>query len=278
MTKSNKYLIRHLLSKTDAVIANALRVWINFSGGRLLRIPGDEIFEAIQHDSLFEQAERNFVHKFLIQGHIFWDAGANFGLYTLIGARQVKRKGKVLAIEPDPRNRRRLWINILLNAFTNVKVLPAALGDHEKEAEFLSCSEGAYSGLRVAKVPGVLKQIKVRQTTLDSVAAKFGWPQVDLLKMDVEGAEILVLQGGVEFFEIRPRPLVMCEFSDRRTIAFNYRAKEIYDWLADKGYLWFEFTENGKLKMAKPKEEYDYDNLVACPEEKLYTVDTWRQD
>lgn len=245
------------------------------NGVVLLALPGDHVFEGIRQGNSFEPQEINFIRDFLLPGQTFWDVGANFGLYTLLAASLVTREGTVLAIEPEPKNRQRLKMNVWLNHQPQVTILPYALGEYEGESEFVSCAQGAYSGLKVAQVPGKIKKIRVQQSTLDVIADQKDWPKVDFLKMDVEGAELLVLRGGVKFFEKQVRPLVMAEFSDRRTIAFGHKAKEVYDWLWQREYRWFQLNVDGKLRPHTCLDIYDYDNLVACPTEKLEKLKGW---
>jgi tRNA (mo5U34)-methyltransferase len=239
--------------------------------------PGDEILDALYTGKPFEAREIMFIKSFLKPGQSFWDLGANFGLYTLIAARKVGRRGSVVAVEPDPKNRFRLRLNVLMNLQRRVTVVSAALGDRLARVDFMACSQGAYSGLKVTNVPGTLTRTEVRQTTLTALAEGWEWPTVDMLKMDVEGAELLVVNGGEQLFRDRPRPVVMCEFSDRRTTAYGYAAREIYDWFAARGYLWFSITAGGQLKAQLQKGVYDYDNLVACPVEQLDRLSEWME-
>ncbi len=241
-----------------------------------LPLPGDHVYDEMIQENGFENREVSFVQSFLKNGQTFWDIGANFGLYTLLAAYKVGETGSVLAIEPEPKNYFYLRINLLLNSKHNVQTLRLALGDIiQKRVEFLSCTQGAYSGLKVAKVPGYLNKIQVEQTTLDMISDKYNWMPVDFLKMDVEGAEMLVLRGGENFFKSTQRPIVMCEFSDRRTIAFNYKAQEVYNWLVEREYQWFAITKDIKLIPQPPKGLYDYDNLIGCPIEKLGSLEPW---
>lgn len=240
-----------------------------------ISVPGDEILDALYTGKPFEAREIMFIKSFLRPGQTFWDIGANFGLYTLIAARKVGRRGSVVAVEPDPKNRFRLRLNVLMNRQRQVTIVPAALGDRLARVDFMACSQGAYSGLKVTNVPGTLTRTEVRQTTLTALAEGWDWPVVDVLKMDVEGAELLVVNGGEKFFRERPRPVVMCEFSDRRTSAYGYAAREIYDWFAARGYLWFSIAAGGNLKAQPQKGVYDYDNLVACPVEQLDRLKGW---
>ncbi len=237
----------------------------------------DRVFDRLRQNKPFEEKELNFVQSFLQKGYSFWDIGANFGLYAVLAAKKIGPSGHVLAVEPDPQNIRRLNRNILINHI-KVEIVPCALGECEELAEFCSCSEAAFSSLRVAKVPGTVRKIIVRKITLDGLAEQLGWPAVNLAKIDVEGAQLLVFRGGVRFFEIEPRPIVLAEFSDLRSIAFGYSSSRAYDWLAKRDYLWFAFDDAGKLIEQPPKASYGYDNLVGCPIEKLASLSAWMEN
>jgi len=248
---------------------------VRFHGCLFLPLKDDHVYEAMKTELGFEENEIAFLNAFLSPGNIFWDVGANFGLYTLLSSRRIGNSGHILAIEPDPRNYTRLCVNLALNGLWRVKTRRLALGDRNAPCvEFISCSQGAYSGLKVGDVPGSIRHVRVRQTTLDTLAEKLGWPDVNLMKMDVEGAELLVLKGGERFFGHYPRPVVMCEFSDRRTIAFGYPALEIYEWLTQKDYVVFQITGSGCVTPMAVQNVYDYDNLVACPREKISLMKT----
>lgn len=265
-----KRILRWFFSSIRLDLSLKRLVPVKFHGCLFLPLPGDHVFRAMQSGKGYEENEIAFLKTFLDHNYTMWDIGANFGLYTVLGAHRLKNSGTILAIEPDPRNYIRLRINLLLNRFWHVRILRVALADSEaQDVDFTACSQGAYSSLKVAEVPGSLKHIRVRQITLDSLAASLDWPKVDLLKMDVEGAELLVLKGGASFFGKHPRPVLMCEFSDRRTIAFDYPASKIFQWLAEHEYVLFNLEQGGLLSPATIQESYNYDNLVAFPREKL---------
>ena len=246
-----------------------------YQGASFIAREGDEILEALRAGRPFEARELCFVKSFLSPGQTFWDIGANFGLFAVVGAKAVGPSGKVLAFEPDPANLLSLRANIELNRLRNVEVAPLAVSNTPGTAEFCSCSQGAYSGFRVAEVPGTVERITVRTTSLDTYHAQQGRPAVHFVKIDVEGAESLVFEGGEQFLGESPRPVVMCEFSDRRSVAFNRRCRDLYAWLADRRYQWFALDANGRLVQAPPRDVYDYDNLVGCPLEKRTCLLPW---
>jgi FkbM family methyltransferase len=150
---------------------------------------------------------------------VFYDVGANVGYYTLLGSRAVGPEGKVLAFEPLPRNLSYLHRHLALNGITNVDVVQAALLDHEGNVAFES--EGGPSQARVSWDGSRT----VAASTLDSLAI----PPPNVVKMDVEGAEIKVLEGGIEMLrEHRPFLIFSTHGSELR--------RECYHLLDSIGY------------------------------------------
>ena len=132
---------------------------------------------------------------------VFVDVGANMGLYTLFAARKVGEQGQVLAIEPSSRECERLLRNLQANSVSNVRLVRKAVSDSSAEAELLVAADvrsghntlGAFS----YDTPLAIKE-KVRTERLDAIVAEEGLARVDVIKMDVEGAEVRALEGAVE--------------------------------------------------------------------------------
>src|SRR5882724_9135487 len=161
----------------------------------------------------FENAELGFVGKILKPGMTVLDIGAHHGLYTLLASKCVGRKGRVFAFEPSPRERIRLQRHIRLNNCKNVTIEPVALGSEPGDAE-LYLVEGAFTGwnsLRPPAVQGTTFTARVQVTTIDSWLAKDGKGGVDLVKLDVEGAELSTLKGASTLLGHHPRPIILVE-------------------------------------------------------------------
>lgn len=121
-------------------------------------------------------------------GETAFDVGAHLGFFTLLLARLVGRDGEVVSVEPDPFMGPRLESNLRKNDAGNVTVVKAAVGTVARERRF---SPGAGGGVGHLAQDG---EIQVAGTTLDELAESFGPPT--LVKVDVEGGEIEVLEGG----------------------------------------------------------------------------------
>jgi len=145
-------------------------------------------------------------------GMVVYDAGANVGFLTVIAARLVAPRGRVIAFEPLPTNIAALHHNIALNAFTHVTVRPEALGAVDAAAVFHVSTNPTWGKLAsFGKEPGgKIDEIDVAIRRLDSVREEADLPLPSLMKIDVEGAEADVLDGAAETLR-HSRPLLLIE-------------------------------------------------------------------
>jgi FkbM family methyltransferase len=143
-------------------------------------------------------AETAVVRAGLSPGGTFVDVGANWGYFTLVAAHAVGPGGRVVALEPDPRVHAELRANVARNGIRTVTVLPVAASDRAGEAVLAGYAEAdrnrGVSSL-VAAPAGEAAAFPVRTAPLDDVLDGLGIGPVDLVKIDVEGAEELVLRG-----------------------------------------------------------------------------------
>ncbi len=152
-----------------------------------------------------ESDERELIAPLLRPGMTFVDIGANVGVYTLFVSARTGRTGgmaSVLAFEPNPRTFAKLEFNCRANGFGSVRLINAAVGASEGNADlFLESTGNAGSATMVAGGTAV-PSVAIRTTTLLAALERAGMEHIDLLKIDVEGYEDAAL---LPFFRTAPR-------------------------------------------------------------------------
>jgi len=163
---------------------------------------------------------------------VFIDVGANIGKYTVKISNSVKKKGEVIAFEPEKDNFNMLKRNVKLNCATNVVLIKKALSNKKGKLKlFLAKGNLGHHSL-VEKVGEKYEEVDV--DTLDSIIKELKIKRVDLIKIDVEGAESLVLEGARETLK-KFHPKIIFEAWDENHLdkakevlrQFNYKIKQI---------------------------------------------------
>lgn len=170
-------------------------------------------------------------------GDVVFDAGANVGAYCVPAARQ-RRDTRVVAFEPIPLNAALLRASVLINGLTNLDIVQACVSDSAGEIEFSVSEDSAYSSIIDTGRKLEAARLRCRAVTLDEQCAAMGIVSPNLVKIDVEGAELRVLLGaGRAFFEAGPGPrLVMIELYDQNLQAFGTSIDEVVALMARHRY------------------------------------------
>lgn len=188
---------------------------------------------------VFEISETRLVQSLLRPGMVFFDVGANIGYYSVIAARLVGSAGAVHAFEPNGAVREALQQNIRLNGLTNVVVHSEAVSDRSGEVTFYESSWAANQGISsMFPGDGRIIQTTVHARTLDEIASSIAPRRIDVIKMDIEGAERLAIQGGARLFQ-DSAPALIFEASDLSTLSdllgsFGYHVRKIH-YSLDRG-------------------------------------------
>ncbi|HEX3694977.1 MAG TPA: FkbM family methyltransferase [Polyangia bacterium] len=158
-----------------------------------------------QHD-WFEE-EIAFVRAAVNRAERAIDVGANHGVYALALARAVGADGKVWAFEPHPTAAARLRASIAANHFDQLQLIEAALSDHVGQGRLSSGPNSELAALGGGNDDG---DFTVPLTTLDQAAHDQDLRDVAFMKIDAEGAEPAIIDGGRDFLQ-RESPLLMFE-------------------------------------------------------------------
>ncbi|MBP1701692.1 MAG: hypothetical protein H6Q38_799 [Chloroflexi bacterium] len=209
----------------------------------------------------YEPELQTAVADFVQSGDVVYDVGANIGFVTLLFARAVMERGRVYAFEPLPENQDRLRRNLELNRVQDwVEPVAAAVVDRQQVVEFLtgpSHKMGKVQGSAGHENMPYGAPIRVEGISLDEFAAETGRLPPDLIKLDIEGGEVLALPG-MERLLRQVRPLVFLELHGPEA------ARTAWDTFSQAGYricrMAAGYPEVGSLEQLDWKEY-----LVASP-------------
>lgn len=142
----------------------------------------------------FDPLERELLAGRLREGFRFIDIGANIGAYSLFLAAKAGPSARILAVEPQPEVFARLAFNIAQNPFGTVKAVACALADKPGELTlFLDPANRGESSVRILR-SSAGSTVRVPATTLLALVQSEGYERLDAIKLDVEGAEDLILE------------------------------------------------------------------------------------
>lgn len=175
------------------------------------------------------------------------DVGANVGFFSLLFASLVGPCGKTVAFEPQPRAYARLTENLTLNQSMTIDLRKVAVSDREGEFDFY-CGPVDHSGVASLRpLDDKAERISVPTATCDSLLA--GFEQVNLIKIDVEGAETRVIHGMSATID-RCRPDLIVEVSDRYLQEMGSSGRELCSLLSERGYEMYQIDWNGLAPLA----------------------------
>ena len=201
---------------------------------------------------------------------VFVDAGANQGEFS-VAAAIVAQQGKVIAFEPVTEYRERLTANLQLNGYKHVQVIPVALGEANGNLPIYDQQEDFYDGTRHEGLPtlfasstrGIAREI-VEVRRLDDVLDRLAISRVDVIKLDIEGAEWIALRGAMNTL-VKFHPILILEIGRETCQAAGYESEAFFQWIIDQGYRIEKIGDGGKSQAMKLSQLGDFQNIVAYP-------------
>jgi FkbM family methyltransferase len=161
-------------------------------------------FRAYALRRVHEEFTTKLFKEVVKEGDVVVDLGANLGYFTLLAAKLAGKRGKVYSFEPEPRNYNYLLKNIELNGYDNVFAIPKAVSDRNAKVKLYVCPYDSghhtinqYGGIKAYKPDFTDDKkdfVEVETVSLDEFFQGTKQP-ISVIKMDVEGAEMLALSG-----------------------------------------------------------------------------------
>lgn len=195
-----------------------------YTGG----IVGPRTLLALYHNGSHEPHVSSLFCSLLKNGMTVIDVGALIGYYTLLAAKRVGNCGKVLAFEPSPTAFSLLLKNIKINNWNNVRAFKYAVSDKNGKKTF------DLSRLSFAHTKS-FDTIVVNTVSIDSFLHSLSIEDVDLVKIDVEGAELEVLRGMKRILS-QGKVKIICEVHPGRLSSLGYSTEDVENILKEYGY------------------------------------------
>jgi FkbM family methyltransferase len=218
-------------------------VWAQIEPGVTMWLdPYDLVSGSILASGEWEPKTWQALQPHVPAGGTFVDVGAHIGWYSLKAAKLVGPRGRVIAVEPDHETLRTLRDNIRASgASAIIVVAPVACSDSEGTLNFYAAPR-ANTGLsslslkNASQLGGIAGSYQVRARRLDDIVKEAGVTRVDAVKIDVEGAEFLVLKGAAETLD-HYRPVVAVELMDEGLQAMGSSVEEVMAFMRAHGYV-----------------------------------------
>ena len=225
----------------------------------------DHIGSQIFWHGLYSRDVLAVAAKCLKPSQIVVDAGANIGEFSVFAAKRVPQ-GCVHAFEPFSGVREDLENNVALNGFSNLRVHPIALGSRSERVPIFAAnaiaSDGAVNqGMNTLfKADGFAPVEMISIEVLDEWADRNDVPKIDFVKIDVEGAEKSVLEGGRGIIR-RSKPLMIIECNPVTSQRAGYEASELLDCVRSLGYSIRNIGHSGQTSGLEPGDPASRDVL-----------------
>ncbi len=213
------------------------------------------------------EPELTYLEKVLSPGKTFIDAGANFGVYTLVAGKIVGETGRVLAFEPSVQSFPVLHHNVALNGLMNASAYRLALSEKSGKAWLYHGRDPVQNSLgRDPSSSGEGEEVDTE--SLDNVLRKAGVEHVDVIKLDVEGAEEMILRGAMRTLTV-DRPVVIFEVNEAAARGLGLSPQGARELLRSLDYQVFVLGQREDGHAQKPA--LTYFNVVAAPRQQKTT-------
>lgn len=212
----------------------------------LLALANEDVGRQIVLFGSFEPDETHYFKTIIRPEDVCFDIGGNVGFFSMLMAKCASR-GKVHVFEPIPLNAALIGANAALNHFGNLQINNVAVGSEKGSLPFSVSVDSAYSSLHPTDRIAEENTITVPVVTIDGYIAEQGIARVDIMKVDVEGAEDMVIRGAERLLSDparRPRS-VLLELFDINLKPFDSNVLAVVARMVEFGYAAKVLTPGG---------------------------------
>jgi FkbM family methyltransferase len=206
---------RPLRIATNALLRAVLPRARKVNGAVVYLNPDDPVISGALTLGVYEKEEIAFFERVVEPEMVFVDVGANVGLYTALGLRRMRHPGRIICVEPDPASAAFLEQTIRSNhqgdQSPKVSFHQVALSDTQGEVMLHKNRENKGDN-RIYSDALCTDAIQVASDTLDNLLEREGIDEINLIKIDVQGAEAKVVAGGRRVLQKSTDCVMMTEF------------------------------------------------------------------
>jgi FkbM family methyltransferase len=231
--------VRKFKAIARRIISLTLRKFFNplSNGGSIWRLPLLQVmynffYRHLAPLGIFEPGTVRLIKKLLGEGMTFVDLGAHRGYYTLLASKLVGRTGRVFAFEPAPFNYSLLMINV--KGRENVRLVQKAVSDKSGLAKFYLSPDASVTH-SLYRHRGNWQEVEVEVTSLDDFFQDKDC-RVDLIKMDIEGAELSALEGMKSVIQENENLKIITEFQPVALESSSRPPRMLLETLVENGY------------------------------------------
>ncbi|MDZ4660852.1 MAG: FkbM family methyltransferase [Pseudomonadota bacterium] len=220
----------------------ATRAKVNYRDAIFNVNTGEEIGRRLFYHGTYEPLQEAAFLSLIQMGTKIFDIGANLGIYSILAA---KAGAQVHSFEPSRRVHQYLAENVKANGLSSVITLhQLAVTDSPKQLSFFEGREGNWGVGKVFKFGTSQENLEtyiVNADSLPNLVRKFGQP--DLIKIDIEGAEWLVIQGAKEILMKAEAPNLLLEIHPGEIVTLGGSAESLVRQIIDYGYQQYNVTD-----------------------------------
>lgn len=252
------WLIRALLPRT-----------VRYDDAVVVLNPRDPVVSGALFFRVYERGELAFFREACRPGMTFLDVGANIGFYTALASKRIGPSGKIIALEPDPESHGFLKQTIAANNATNATALPiAAAATRGRLKLFVSSDNRGDNRLYQPDTSTTAdwQAVEVETEPVDELLERLSVERVDLIKIDVQGAEGSVIAGLEKTIHRSPGLVMMAEFWPHGLRQAGTDPKAFLENLRSLGLELFELTSKGDRVPLT-----NFDDLIARHPGRRYT-------